>query len=142
MQAVADTNLVFALVNTRHSFHRRACAWLDSQPPGFRMGICRLVQMGLLRLLGNKYAMDGDPLTLAQSWQVYANLIGDPSVCFLPEPNGFQAKWIELCQPYGAAPKVVNDAYLAAVAIQLNLPVATFDQDFDNFPSVTVSRIP
>ena len=55
---------------------------------------------------------------------------------FVPEPGGFQALWIELCQPNGTSPKVLSDAYLAAMAITLGLPMATFDKDFRNFPGV------
>jgi predicted nucleic acid-binding protein len=86
--------------------------------------------------------MDGDPLTLPQAWKVYADLISDPAVGFVAEPDGFQADWIRLCQPYGASPKVVSDAYLAAIAIRLNIPLATFDQDFLNFHDLAVIRIP
>ena len=142
MQAVVDLNVVFALVNERHAFHQRACAWLDGQDAGLRIGICRLTQMGLLRLLCNAAAMDGDPLTLPDAWKIYADLIRDPAVGFIPEPDGFQADWIALCRPYGASPKVVSDAYLAAIAIRLDRPLASFDSDFLNFPGLTLIRIP
>jgi toxin-antitoxin system PIN domain toxin len=141
MEALVDVNVVFALVNERHAFHQRACGWLDAQEAGFRIGICRLAQMGLLRLLCNPAAMDGDPLTLPQAWKVYADLISDPGVVFVHEPEGFQADWIHLCQPYGASPKVVSDAYLAAIAIRLKRPLATFDQDFRNFQGLAVIPI-
>lgn len=142
MEALVDVNLVFALVNERHAFHQRACGWLDAQQAGFRIGICRLAQMGLLRLLCNKAAMDGDPVSLPQAWKVYADLISDPGVGFVPEPDGFQADWIDLCRPYGASPKVVSDAYLAGIAIRLQRPLATFDQDFMNFRDLRVILIP
>lgn len=142
MQVIADVNVVLALVNERHAFHQRACAWLDAQEVGFQIGICRLVQMGLLRLLCNKSAMDGDPLSLPQAWKVYADLISDPAACFVPEPDGFQAEWIAMCQPYGASPKVVEDAYLAAIANRLGRPVATFNQDFLKFPGLGLIQIP
>ena len=141
MDALADVNVVFALVNERHSFHVRACRWLDAQPAGFRMGICRQVQMALIRLLCSTAAMAGDPLTLPEAWTVYAGLIRDPAMGFVPEPKGFQALWIGLCQPYGASPKVLSDAYLAGVAITSGLPLATFDKDFRNFPGVQIIPI-
>jgi len=142
MEALVDVNVLFALVNERHAFHRRACGWLDAQEAGWRIGICRLAQMGLLRLLCNAAAMHGDPLTLPQAWKVYADLIGVPGLVFVHEPYGFQAEWIGLCQPYVASPKVVSDAYLAAIAIRLKRPLATFDEDFLNFPGLSVIPIP
>lgn len=141
MDAIADVNIVFALVNERHAFHKRACKWLDSQKAGFRIGICRLVQMALIRLLANKAAMDGDPLTLSQAWKVYADLIQDPAFGFFPEPTGFQAIWIQLCEPYGASPKVLSDAYLAALARTSDIPLVTLDSDFENFPEVSIVAV-
>jgi len=142
MEVIVDVNVVFALVNERHAFHPRACAWVDAQESGFRLGICRQVQVGLLRLLCNSAAMAGDPLSLPEAWQVYADLISDPAVGFVPEPGGFQADWIAFCQPYGASPKVVSDAYLAAIALRLGRPLATFDHDFRNFPGLVTIPIP
>ena len=138
MDALADINLIFALINERHAFHTRACKWLDARRAGYQLGICRQVQMALIRLLSNKAAMAGDPLTLPEAWKVYADLISDPSVGFIPEPQGFQEVWIKLCQPYGASPKVLSDAYLAAMAITSSLPMATFDRDFRNFPGLEI----
>ncbi len=141
MEILADVNVVFALVNERHVHHRRVCQWLNSQDPGFRMGICRLVQMALIRLLSNKAAMDGDPLSLSEAWKVYAGLIQDPSIGFIPEPKGFQATWIELCSPHGASPKVLIDAYLAAISMTMDIPLASLDADFGNFQGLSLIEI-
>jgi toxin-antitoxin system PIN domain toxin len=136
MDALVDVNVLFALVNERHAFHARACSWLDGQEPGFRMRVCRVVQMGLIRLLCNGAAMDNDPLTLPEAWKVYAGLATDPAVAFFPEPKGLLPVWIRLCEPHGAAPKVLTDAYLAAMAIQAGLPLASFDTGFARFPGL------
>jgi toxin-antitoxin system PIN domain toxin len=136
MDVLVDVNVVFALVNERHGFHARACSWLDGQEPGFRICVCRVVQMGLIRLLSNAAAMDKDPLTLPSAWKVYAELATDPAVAFLPEPKGLLPVWIRLCEPYGASPKVLTDAYLAAIALQAGLPLASFDEGFARFPGL------
>jgi hypothetical protein len=137
MDVLVDVNVLFALVNERHAFHERACAWLDGQESGFRLRVCRVVQMGLIRLLCNGAAMDNDPLSLPAAWKVYADLVTDPSVAFLAEPRGVLPVWIRLCEPYGASPKVLTDAYLAAIALQSGLPMASFDDGFDNFPGLS-----
>lgn len=133
MDLIIDVNVVFSLVNARHGHHKRVCKWMDNLEQGTQLAICRVVQMALIRLLSNKSAMRGDPLSLPEAWKLYASLIKDPSFCFLPEPARFQPCWIELCQSYGASPKVVNDAYLAAIAITLEKPLVTLDKDFRNF---------
>ena len=141
MDAIADVNVVFALVNERHIHHQRVFDWLDRQESGFTLGICRLVQMALIRLLSNSSAMDGDPLSLSAGWKVYADLINDDSFIFVPEPKGFQSAWINLCQPFGASPKVLNDAYLAAIAITMKIPLVTLDTDFRQFSGTSLLAI-
>jgi toxin-antitoxin system PIN domain toxin len=141
MDAITDVNVVFALMNERHIHHQRVFDWLDHQEPGFTMGICRLVQMALIRLLSNASAMDGDPLSLSACWRVYADLINDASFKFVPEPRGFQPAWIELCQPFGASPKVLNDAYLAAIAQTMKIPLVTLDKDFRQFSGISLLAI-
>ncbi len=141
MDAITDVNVVFALINERHIHHQRVFDWLDSQEPGFTIGICRLVQMAMIRLLSNASAMDGDPLSLSAGWRVYADLINDPSFKFVPEPRGFQSAWIELCQPFGASPKVLTDAYLAAIAKTMNIPLVTLDKDFRQFSGISLLAI-
>lgn len=141
MDTLADVHVVFALVNERHIHHMRVCEWLDAQRVGFTIGICRIVQISLIRLLSNKAAMDGDPMTLSNGWKVYADLIKDPAFVFVPEPKGFQSAWIELCQPFGASPKVLNDAYLAAIADTLDVPLVTLDSDFNQFSSISLLAI-
>lgn len=136
MDVLVDVNVVFALVIERHAFHKRVCTWLDGQEAGFRMRVCRVVQMGMIRLLCNGAAMDADPLTLPAAWKVYAELATDPSVAFLPEPKGVLPAWIRFCDPTGASPKVLTDAYLAAMALQAGLPLASFDAAFARFPGL------
>ena len=138
MDVLADVNVIFSLVNERHVHHKRVSGWFDSQGSGFRLCICRLVQMAFIRLLSNKAAMDGDPLSLAAAWKVYADLIKDPSIMFIHEPKGFQPTWIGLCSPYGASPKVLSDAYLAAISITTSLPLVSLDKDFGKFPELSL----
>ena len=141
MDVLADTGLVFALVNARHALHPRVCNWLNARPAGFRLLVCRQVQMALLRLLCDTAAMDGDPLTLPEAWKVYADLVRDPGMGFFAEPDGFQALWVRLCAPHGASPKVLSDAYLAALALTAGIPLATFDRDFGKFHGLPVMAV-
>ena len=57
---------------------------------------------------------------------------------YFPEPMGFQSVWVDLCEPYGASPNILADAYLAAMAIQAGIPLVTLDKDFKAFPGLEV----
>ena len=138
MEILTDVSYAFALLNERHDFHKAATRWMNSQPSDLSLNICRHAQMGLIRLLSNKTAMDGNPLSLPNAWKVYSDLIQHPSIAFFYEPQGFQPIWVSLCTPFGASPKVLADAYLAAMAIQAGIPLVTFDKDFKAFPGLEI----
>ncbi len=138
---LADVNVLFALVNQRHAFHLSATRWFDRQPPGFKLFVCRIVQMGLLRLLTNQAAMDGAPLTLPEAWKLYGQLMGTPSLSFIQETESFLGHWVHFCTPYGASPKILTDAYLAALAVSSGLTLVSFDRDFANFSRLTLELL-
>ena len=50
-------------------------------------------------------------------------------------------KWIDYCQPFGASPKVLSDAYLAAISTTVGVPLASFDKDFDRFPGLELLEV-
>jgi toxin-antitoxin system PIN domain toxin len=46
--------------------------------------------------------------------------------------------FLELCERVGARRNLVTDAYIAAIAFELDCPVASFDQDFTRFAGLTL----
>ena len=56
---------------------------------------------------------------------------------FVLEPPGLEAIWEELCRPFGRSPKVVMDAYLAAVARAGGFSLVTFDHAFSQFKGLS-----
>jgi toxin-antitoxin system PIN domain toxin len=138
MDVLSDVNFIFSLVAGHHRFHTNSQEWLDAQGSDVRVAICRHTQMALIRLLSNPSAMNGEPLTLPKAWRLFANLMRDPSMTYFPEPMGFQSVWLDLCEPHGASPNVLADAYLAAMAIQAGIPLVTLDKNFKAFPGLEV----
>ncbi|MCZ6672570.1 MAG: PIN domain-containing protein [Verrucomicrobia bacterium] len=133
MEVLADVNVLLALADSRHNHHERSINWFDSQESGSRLLICRVAQMGLLRLLVNSSVMQGEPLTLPQAWAYYGNFIQNPNVSESREPVGLQSKWAELSFDFGSSPKVLAEAYLAAFAISSGFKLVTFDKGFEQF---------
>ena len=52
MISLPDVNVLLALVAAGHTHHASAHGWFETQEPD-SVGICRVTQMGLLRLLTN-----------------------------------------------------------------------------------------
>ena len=64
MSALCDVNVLLALVTDRHALHGFAVRWLEDVYSGEAV-VCRIAQMGLLRLLNNPAVMQEDVLNVA-----------------------------------------------------------------------------
>jgi uncharacterized protein len=133
MGILADINILLALVDPSHVHNKKVEKWFNALEEGSKLMICRMAQMGLLRLLVNPTAMQGNPLNLKDAWAFYGNLIQDPCVFEVKEPDGLQAIWAGLCFNFGSSPKIVADAYLAAFAMAGGLKLVTLDKGFKQF---------
>lgn len=124
-----DVNFWLALVSRRHAHNDVAVRWFG------RLGadeavMCRVTQMGLLRLLTNARVMGNDAIGQNAAWDVYLRLMSDSRLRFLPEPAGLEAAWRRLTRRAQASPNTWTDAYLLAFAETSDLQVITFDQAF------------
>lgn len=125
--ALADPGYLFALANERHADHALAADWFGRQAAGFRLRICRMVQLAFLRLLTHPVAMDGHALSPAAAWTLYAGLLADPNIGFHHEPPDFPRFWLALATETEAPPPAT---YLAAFALRSELTLVTLDPVF------------
>jgi len=128
-----DVNVLFSLAFDGHSMHRRSAEWIDRQSE-CHFGICRLAQMGLLRLLANDHAMLGEPLNALGAWSVYDQIREDERFVELDEPPLLELRWREIGVGLGR-PGVETDTYLAAFAVESGIALASFDRGFERFLS-------
>ena len=141
MEILVDVNVLLALVDPCHLHHSLAKRFINRQDSNSAILICRVTQMGVLRLLVNHSVMQGEPMTLREAWSWYGNFIQDPSVFHVAEPSGLQARWAELCFPFGSSPKILTDAYLAAFAISGGFKLASFDNGFRQFEDLDLELL-
>jgi predicted nucleic acid-binding protein len=73
------------------------------------------------------------PLTNAEAWAQYDQLIADPKIGFADEPRDIEKHWKQLASRESASPKLWMDAYLAAFAIAGNHQFVTSDKAFSQF---------
>jgi hypothetical protein len=133
MEVLADINVLLALADPKHVHNQRVETWFSALEEGSKLLICRTVQMGLLRLLVNPAVMQNEALSLKEAWVFYGNLIQDPCIFEVKEPDGLQAIWAELCFDFGSSPKVVADAFLAAFAIAGKYMLVSLDKGFEQY---------
>lgn len=131
---IVDANVLLYAVNTSSPQHAAAKGWLDDALSGdIRLGIPWLSLLAFLRMATHPSVFPR-PLSMDQALGVVEVWCRAPNV-FHPEPSrGFAVAFTHMITSGSAPGNLVNDAYLAALAIEHD---ATFDRDFARFAEVT-----
>jgi predicted nucleic acid-binding protein len=98
--------------------------------------LCRVSQLGLLRLLNNSAVMGLDVQNGIEVWKTWDALLADDRFQFADEPEGFDAEFRVLSTALVHQPKRWQDAYLAAFALAADIELVTFDAAFRSFPGL------
>ena len=133
MPALCDINFLVPLCYAHHVHHTVAQDWLEQHDVPASFAICRMSQLGLLRLLCTEAVMCEDTLSAAEAWHVYDALMHDDRFVFIPESSGLDAALRRFASRRKPATRLWTDAYLAAFALAAGLQFITFDSDFRQF---------
>jgi len=130
MACLADVNFLVALAHEAHEHSRRAGAWLEKPASAPTIALCRVAQMGMLRILTNRSWLKAEVRSAAEVWAAWDALLSDDRFVFLDEPVGLEREWRRLTGELATTRAVETDSYLAAFALAADLPVLTFDRAF------------
>ena len=135
---LADVNFILAILHPEHPHSLTANAWLAEISVAGSIGICRVAQMGAIRLLTKNLVMGDAILSGRDAWQYVKRLFDDERIIFVSEPSNFEQVWETICSwtPQGSSAE--TDAYLAAFAIALKVTIVTFDKGLTRFPDLKV----
>lgn len=140
MPSLCDVNVLVALAYRKHEFHSAAADWLSqSEDEPASIMVCRQTQLGLLRLLSTRAVMGDDVLDTPNCWAVFDVLMADQRFAFMREPRDMEAIFRHVMRGVAIAPKLWQDAYLAAFALAAGLQLITFDTAFRQFPKLSVA---
>lgn len=131
-QCLVDVNVLLSLVLQRHVHHAAAQRWYRGLSDGEGC-VCRLVQLGLVRLLSNAAVMGSDVVPTAAAWALSEELLRDARLVFENEPPGLDSVMPSLFRHRTPTKNLVNDVYLAAFAIAGSMRMATRDVGFRQF---------
>ena len=138
---LVDTNVWVALLLPSHPFHQVSREALAAQRT---LMLCNSVQISLMRLLTtpNVQRQYGTG-TLSNSAvvQSLAALRAHPDVQVVTEPTELYASWIQFAAHPTPAPKRWIDAYLAALAFHLGVPIITLDDGFRGYATYGVQVV-
>ena len=139
--SLPDVNVLFALMTANHQHQPAALAWMSQREPD-SVAICRVTQMGLLRLLSNPAIMGDDAVDRSQAWRLFDQLWSDERVLWADEPDELDAVWRAISARDDKSHKLWTDDYLAAFAQASDLTLATLDRMLaGRYPSVRVESL-
>ena len=130
---IVDANVLLYAVNEAAPHHARARAWLDGALAGREpVGFDWTVLLAFLRLATHP-AVFARPLPAAEATDVVRAWLAQPPVVIV-EPTRRHADLLAgLLAEAGTAANLVNDAHLAALALEHDAVLVTFDADFGRF---------
>lgn len=133
---VVDTNVLLYAANSRARHHEASVQWLEGALSGERTVMFPwVVLLGFLRLSTSRAALS-QPIEIDRALEFVEDwLAAAPAV--IVEPGAEHLRRVaELLTPAGSGGNLVNDAHLAAIALEHNVPMVSFDTDFDRFPGL------
>jgi len=133
---VVDANVLLYAVNEDSPRHGVARRWLDrSLGGGESIGFAWVVLLAFVRLSTHP-AVFAAPLDVQEALAVARGWLGAATSTVVQPTMRHIDIVAGLLEPLGTAANLVNDAHLAALAIEHGAEVATFDTDFGRFPGV------
>lgn len=133
---LVDANVLIYAVNLDAPHHDKARAWLDGQLSGDGPVAFAWVALLAFLRLATKEGLFPRPLDPAAALdRIDAWLAAPPAVVLHPTPEHPRVVRRLLVETGGGA-ELVNDAHLAALAIEHRCGIASFDRDFGRFPGV------
>lgn len=133
---LVDANLLLYAHVTDYVQHVAARDWLDKQLSGStKVGLPWPSLLAFLRIVTNPRIYK-QPATMDAAWrQVDAWVLQD--LAWIPQPGNRHAEILgSLLGSSGATANLVQDAHLAALAIEHGLTLCSADSDFARFPGL------
>lgn len=133
---IVDANLLLYATDTRSPRHGVARSWLERQLSGDEtIAFAWVVLLAFVRLSTNPRVFER-ALSTDRALDMVGRWLDQPCAVIVHPGDRHQAILRELLRPLGTAGNLVNDAHLAALAIEHGAEVHSCDADFSRFPGL------
>ncbi len=130
---IPDANVLLHGINEAARQHPAAKAWLGSaMVAGEPVGLAWIAILAFVRL-STRSGVFPRPLSLEAATSVVADWLARPNVVIVEATDRHLDLMRGLLLPLGTAANLVNDAHLAALALEHGAEVVSFDTDFKRF---------
>lgn len=131
-----DANVLLYAVNSRAPEHEASWTWLERSLRGNEgVGFAWIALLGFLRVGTNPAAL-GDPLDVETATAQVERWLSAPAAVVVQPTSRHAAILGGLLRQVGVGGNLVTDAHLAALAVEHDAAVVSFDRDFARFEGV------
>jgi uncharacterized protein len=135
-----DANVLLYAVNDRSPNHAPALRWLDGALNGQRaVGFAWVALLAFLRLSTHRAVFER-PLTAVEAVGVVRDWLAQPPAVLVSPTARHIDVLAGLLAETGTAANLVNDAHLAALAVEHAAVLVSFDADFGRFRGLRWER--
>jgi len=137
---IVDANVLLYAVNSASEHHSASLRWLDGALLGAdAVGFAWVPLLAFVRL-STRQGLFPSPLRPEDSIGQVADWLGAPTAVTVgPTPRHAEILG-RMVAVVGAGGNLVNDAHLAALAVEHRGSVVSYDSDFGRFPAVRWDR--
>ncbi len=137
-----DANVLLHAVNSDSTEHQRARVWLDAALGGHEtVGSTWTVLLAFLRVSTHPTVF-GTPLAADKALAVVRSWLAQPTAAIVEPTSRHLGVLGGLLATAGTAGNLVNDAHLAALAVEHAAALVSFDTDFARFEGLDWRRLP
>jgi toxin-antitoxin system PIN domain toxin len=133
---LVDANVLIYAVNESSELHERARTWLDAKlNSDEQVGFAWVALLAFLRLATHP-AVFPRPLSITHATQIVRDWLAQPTAVVLDPTTRHVDILSGLLADTGSGGNLVNDAHLAALAVEHDAVLVSFDTDFTRFRGV------
>jgi len=137
---LVDANVLLYSVNSDAPHHDKSRRWLDNALSGDDTVAFAWIALLAFVRLSTKVALFPSPLGVDAALDRVDAWLGAPSAVVI-EPTTDHARIVRsLLGPLGVGGNLVNDAHLAALAVENRCAIVSYDHDFTRFEGIRVEQ--
>jgi toxin-antitoxin system PIN domain toxin len=133
---IVDANVLLYAVNTASEYHKSSLRWLDRALSGAdRVGFAWVPLLAFIRLV-TKDGLFPSPLRVEDALGQVTEWLAAPTAVAVNPTARHAAVLTRLLSQVGTGANLVNDAHLAALAVEHRASIVSYDSDFGRFAGV------
>jgi toxin-antitoxin system PIN domain toxin len=137
---VVDADVLLYAVNSSSTRHRSARRWLEKALNGTEpVHFTWLALLAFVRI-ATRPGLSARPLTLEEAFGLVDDWLAAPAAAIAQPPSNHASLLAKLLSESGTGGNLINDAHLAAIALDLGAAVCTFDRGMSRFAGLRIIR--